>query len=109
MKKPDSNTIVMAITLFAFIFVIVMTAFSVGKEQGGKEVRSFLNLSWPPTLVEDHALIFLPDHYEEGQYVRRQMRLFDSGNPDFDVNALFTVRNTGTGVLVEIEIVKGER
>ena len=108
MKKPDSNTIVIAITLFAFIFVIAMTAFSVGKEQGEKEVRSFFNLSWPPKLVEDHAFMFLPAPFNAGHFIKRQMCLFDTGNPALDVNALFTVRNTGTGVLVEIEIVKGE-
>ena len=109
MKKPDSITIVKAITLAAFIFVIAMTAFSVGKEQGKKEVRSVLNLSWPPRLVEDHGVMFLPEHFEEEECVQRQIRLFDSGNPDFDVNALFTVIKVKTGVLVEIEIVKGER
>ena len=109
MKKLDSITIVKAITLAAFIFVIAMTTFSVGKEQGKKEVRSFLNLSWPPKLVEDHAFMFLPEPFNAGHFIKRQMRLFDTGNPAFDVNALFTVRNTGTGVLVEIEIIKGER
>ena len=109
MKKPDSITIVKAITLAAFIYFIVMTAFSVGKERGEKEARSFFTLSWPPRSVEDHAFMFLPDPFNAGHFIKRQMRLFDSGNPAFDVNALFTVIKLKTGVLVEIEIVKGER